>query len=380
MNESALPRTTAYVLGEIEAGVLMTGAQVCVVDPRGDVHNVAAGYAATDVDASTIFRIWCASKPFTAIAAAKLVENGLLDLDAPLAGLLPEVRSLESSATPRAITLRQLLNHTAGLHVVTAPQMELLPSSERTAVMTQRNWVPDGWRAGQDCAYSEVLSWALLGMLVERATGEPLREHLRASVLDALGLERTWIGMSHRDYESNAPTIGINYDFRQLKAYPVLFERSERLCCETNCSYGGYTTATDLARFYATLLTCLRGEPSAVLPSPATLRQFCTTDRRAAWDHTFERECAFGLGFMTELSGHHFGPQVSPDAFGHSGWAGSSFAFADPQAGLVAAVITNGLLPPAAGHLSRLTLIEHIYEDCGLAPAVSRAARDRGNA
>jgi CubicO group peptidase (beta-lactamase class C family) len=366
-----LPATSAYLLGEVEARSMMTAVQVCVVDGQGNVHGFAAGDAAVDVDTSTIFRVWCAAKPFTALAVARLVERGDLDLDAPLVDVLPDVQTLTPRVGSRPIALRHVLNHTAGLHVPTAPQMELLPNGRRWLDLRSGNWVPDGWRTGEDAAYSEVLAWYVIGAAIERVTGEPLYEHLRRSVLDPFGMSRTWIGMTMEDYEANVDAIGVNYDFRAHRAYPVLFERNERLCCDTNCSYGGYTSANDLARFYARVLRRARGGGDPALPSGATVRSFCRSDRRTAYDLTFQRECAFGLGFMTELAAHNFGPCPSPDAFGHSGWAGSSFGFADPREEVAAAVITNGLLPPAAAHLSRQRIVRCIYEDLGLVGAQS---------
>ena len=57
-----------------------------------------------------------------------------------------------------------------------------------------------------------------------------------------------------------------------------------------------------------------------------------------------QRECEFGLGFMTNLVDHRFGVECSPESFGHSGNVGSSFAFADPERHLAVAVIFNGIV------------------------------------
>ena len=74
----------------------------------------------------TIFRIFSMTKAITGIAAAKLVESGALDLDAPVASILPEFDALQvlegfDGDTPilRApkskVTVRQLATHTSGL-------------------------------------------------------------------------------------------------------------------------------------------------------------------------------------------------------------------------------------------------------------------------
>ncbi len=110
---------------------------------------------------------------------------------------------------------------------------------------------------------------AILGWLIESITGEPLREHLRRAVLDSIGLQSTWIGMSPDQYRRLLPRLGVNVDMRNLGGFPMLFERSERVCKETNPAHGGYTSARDLAQFYTAVLTA-RDRQQAGLTLPAS--------------------------------------------------------------------------------------------------------------
>ncbi|MBD0348486.1 MAG: beta-lactamase family protein [Thermoleophilia bacterium] len=65
------------------------------------------------VEADTIFQAGSITKTVTATAAVRLVEEGRLDLDAPVRGLLPRLR-LEDDAVAGAVTMRHLLSHGGG--------------------------------------------------------------------------------------------------------------------------------------------------------------------------------------------------------------------------------------------------------------------------
>ena len=353
--------TRAYVEREIDDGLFSRGAQLCVMVDGEPVLDYAFGSAGLgrDVTTDTIFRVYCSIKPVATLAVAHLVDSGLLDLDAPLDPQLPGFQVLARGD----VTLRHVLTHTAGLQYPSAISMELMPPDERRPFLERYRGEP-GWRVGVDAAYSEYFGWHLLGFLVEQITGEPLREHLRDRVLGPLGLRDMWVGMTSAEYALNLERLGVNYDLHGgWRAFPVLIERTERFCCETNCAYGGYSTARELARLYAALLAQLQGTAVAALPSAETVSLFCSNARPRGYDPILQRDCDFGLGFMTNLVDHRFGVECSPVSFGHSGNVGSSFAFADPQCGLAVGVIFNGIVDQDSAFLRRPALVHAIYTD-----------------
>src|SRR5262245_7169670 len=77
------------------------------------------GYGVTNVDypqpvdGDTLFRIGSTTKTFTGTTVMRLVEQGLLDLDAPVRTYLPDFQTADPAVAAR-VTLRQLLNHSAG--------------------------------------------------------------------------------------------------------------------------------------------------------------------------------------------------------------------------------------------------------------------------
>jgi CubicO group peptidase (beta-lactamase class C family) len=344
---------------ELDEGLFTRGAQV-VVDVGGErLLDVALGDngLGTSVTSDHVFRVYCTIKPLLAVLVARLVEDGACALDEPLVAHLPEMRCLEGG-----VTLRHVMTHTAGLHTLMGVSMEIAPPNRRREIM-ERIAKPVAWRVGRDAGYSEFAGWQVLGWLVEAVTHEPLRDYMRTRLLEPLGLAHTFIGMTHDEYVRIAPLIGVNCDVRNLQMFPMLYERTERVCADTNPAHGGYTNARDLATFYSALLARRAGDGSDALPSGPTLDEFCTTVREPVFDVVLDRVCPYGLGFMTSLEQHAFGDTCGPASFGHSGNIGTSFAFADPDRDLAVGVVFNGLVSYEAAFLRRRAIVRAIYLD-----------------
>ena len=147
----------------------------------------ARGFGIGDVEGSapvtedTRFAIGSTSKQFTAAAIMSLVEEGRLALEDPLAEVFPE---LPTSYHP--ITVRQLLIHESGVqrdfkagHSLQGP--ELLDALAEA---------PLDFEPGTGWNYSNT-GFVLLGMIVERVTGQSLHEFLEARVFEPLGMDST---------------------------------------------------------------------------------------------------------------------------------------------------------------------------------------------
>lgn len=353
------PETLARLTAEVDDGQFTRGAQVTVEQAGEVVLDVALGEdgLGRPLTRHHLLRVYCTIKPVTTLAVAALVDTGALDLDEPLGPLLPDVRGLDDG-----VTLRHVLTHTAGLHRPMGIEMEIVrPEARRERVAATAR--PAGWRLGVDAAYSEYAGWHVLGWILEARTGRPLRDHLRERILDPLGLRDTWVGMPAERYRQVRDRIGVNTDFREHQPFPMLFERTERICRETNPAHGGYTTSSDLVRLYRAVLDGRAGIDGPLGISAATLAEFCRDARPVVHDEVLDRECPYGLGFMTTLGHHAFGTAPSPSAFGHSGNVGTSFAFADPEHDLAVAAVFNGLVGHDSSFLRRRVLVGAVYDD-----------------
>ena len=367
-----LRETMSRLAAEIDEGLFTRGVQVSVSINGEQVldHVLGDDGLGRPVAADTLFRVYCTLKPITAIAVAHLVATSAIDLDRPLSATLPEVEALKGG-----VTTRHVLNHTAGLHQPAGVTMEMVPPEDRDAFLNTQARAP-GWRLGSDAGYSEHFGWHVLGRLLERVTGERLRDHLRRRVLDPLGMRDTYIGMTTDELDANLGRVGLNVDLRGWRPYPLLFERTPRVLLEVNPAHGGYTTARDLELLYRSLLRAETGEHVDGLPPAEVLAIFCRRARTPSYDVVLARECDYGLGFMTNLPGHHFGPQLSTASYGHSGNVGSSFALADPASRLAIGVVFNGIVDPDSAFLRRPALVRAICRDLDLASPAAHHDED----
>lgn len=156
----------------------------------GRVEVAAAGYADLEHDApataATRFRLASVSKPLTAVLALRLVEEGRLDLDA-------DVRRLGGplAALREPITTRQLLAHTAGIRHYRGDEMASArpyPSLESALPIFLAD--PLVAAPGVRHVYT-TYGYTLLGVVIERAAGEPYFDALRRRVLEPAGMAHT---------------------------------------------------------------------------------------------------------------------------------------------------------------------------------------------
>ncbi|QSB14697.1 serine hydrolase [Natronosporangium hydrolyticum] len=137
------------------------------------------------VTPETRFQIGSITKPLTATAALRLVDQGRLDLDKPVVNYLPELRLADRSATGQ-ITLRHLLTHTSGI------DGDLFHDFGRgddclaryVAALAE---VPQLHAPGATLSYSNS-GYAVVGRLIEVITGQVWDEALRELLLDPAGL------------------------------------------------------------------------------------------------------------------------------------------------------------------------------------------------
>jgi CubicO group peptidase (beta-lactamase class C family) len=366
-----IERTRSRITKELEQYSSTLGVQLTVVRDNEPVIDLAVGDDGTGrpITTESLFRVYCTIKPVLATIIAGLVEDHLLCLDTPLQQLLGDLRVLADGTS-----LRHLLNHTAGLARPMAFEMEVLAPERRRPTIEALSR-PRGFQLGVDAAYSEYAAWHIAGWAVESVTDAPLGETMRAW-LDALELHDTHIGMTSEVYEHERSRIGMSHDLRAAKPFPMALEPRRRWCTEINPAHGGYTTTRNLATFYAHLQNRLSGGGPGALAGRTTLEQFCRPTRPKILDPVLDRPCRFGLGFMAPVSDHAFGEVPSPSSFGHSGYAGASFAFADPEHNLAIAATFNGIVNHNDAFQRRVDLLRAIYEDLGLLDSDATDAND----
>src|SRR5215216_32932 len=135
-----------------------------------------------DVDGDTLFQIGSITKTFTCTVVMRLVEEGRLDLDAPLRTYLPELRLRDEDVASR-VTMRHLLTHTGGW--VGDYFDDTGPGDDALGRMCERLVdLPQETPLGELWAYNNA-GFYLAGRIVEVVVGRPFEHVLRELVLEA---------------------------------------------------------------------------------------------------------------------------------------------------------------------------------------------------
>lgn len=174
----ATPESTpALALGVLSGGQVQTIAS--------GVLNLATGVAATS---DSVFQIGSVTKTYTATLLLMLADDGLLDLDAPLISLLPEL-TWGDAAAREIVTARHLLTHTSGIdgdHFLDLGRGEdVLARYVATCGDLVQVFAP-----GAAWSYCNT-GFAIAGRLIETLTGRTYDEALAERVLQPLGMTRS---------------------------------------------------------------------------------------------------------------------------------------------------------------------------------------------
>lgn len=222
----ALPRPDMKQLAAIQKNFVKAGApgSILLVEAPGVRYSRATGYADVDKDKKltpgALFRIASVSKSFFGVMASILHVRGKIDLDAPLSKAFPEVAArfapkkdpeTGENWDPGTITMRMLLNHSAGVADPLNDDMKEC-TGFKTALLAHvaKNTGPTDKEA-LDAVFSEGLlykpgarlrysngGYILAAYLVEMKTGAHYSRVLRDEVLSPLRLERTYNGVSEK--------------------------------------------------------------------------------------------------------------------------------------------------------------------------------------
>ena len=313
-------------IGNITIGIVSDGKLV---------WTKSYGYADTEkkIPASkdTVYRIASITKQFTALMLLQLVEQGKVRLSDPVEKYLPEVNKLQKrfpNAPP--ITLIQLATHTSGLDrepdddkllYGTGPVSEWEKKLVATIPLTSYLYEP-----GTRYSYSNV-GYAILGLALSRAAGEPYVEYVQKRILKPLGMSQTAFSLDEGMQKNRAKGFLIENGKVDAET-PELYERDGRGWRIPN---GGlYSTVEDLARFVAFEL----GAENAAVLSKKTLESNFVRVQSANIDFSY----GYGLGFQVRRRGNLV-------AVGHDGVSAGyrCSAWFDPKTRLGVVTLTTRL-------------------------------------
>lgn len=370
LSQERLERMRRVLAGHVERGDVP--GIVALVSRGDDVHALAVGTQVASGGApmqrSTIFRIASMTKPVVAAAAMTLVEECRLRLDDPVDPLLPELASrkvlkqlggpLEDTVpADRAITLRDLLTMRMGFGFILEPSSTypIHQAAEELGVMPgppdpQAPHTADEWlrrfatlpllhQPGEKWSYPTAFS--VLGVLLERATGQPLETVLRERILAPLGMNDTGFSVPPEKLDRLASSYTVPrpgtlelYDDASSSAWqhPPAF---------SNADGGLVSTVDDYLAFGRMMLAKGTYGGERVLSRLSV--EVMTTDQltsaqRATAGYFLGDNRGWGLGMSVIIKRDDL--SAVPGRFGWDGGLGTSW-YSDPTEGLIGILMTQ---------------------------------------
>lgn len=322
LDPRGLERAVDAVRREVRRGVLpgasiVVGRGEHVVEKRG-IGVLAPELADVDPD-GTMYDLASLTKVVaTTSAVMLLVEDGKMEMDAPVSRYLPEF----TGGARSRVTVRQLLTHTSGLPAGASP-----PSGNPEATLARLIATPLRNAPGEKVVYSDIGPIVLFAA-AERVAGEPIPALLERRVFTPLGMKSTRFDPG-TGCSRCAPTTS---RFRGTVHDPL----AQRLGGVAG-NAGLFSTATDMGRFAAMLagggalggVRIFREETVRTF----TARQPGAQDRALGWELPGEKR--------TDGSG---GARISDRAFGHTGFTGTSI-WMDPQYDVFVILLSNRVNP-----------------------------------
>jgi D-alanyl-D-alanine carboxypeptidase len=225
--DPALAEELQRILDQLVADGNIPGAVLAVHIPGQEPWSAASGYLdrarSQPIGPTTRMRIASISKVFTAVVVLQLVEEGRLDLETPVSTWFPGLVPYAEQTT-----VRRLLNHTTGLYdyledrnylneAYRAPGYRWAP--EELVAYAARQ--PSLFRPGTPHAWDySSTNYVLLGMVVERVTGNTLAQEMRSRIFEPLDLEDTFFvpdeqveGIQARGYRRSYDQSNVSLSF-----------------------------------------------------------------------------------------------------------------------------------------------------------------------
>jgi CubicO group peptidase (beta-lactamase class C family) len=252
----------------LAAGGNLPGLSVAVAVKGEIAWAEAFGWADVDsrtqVTPRTRFRLGALSKPLTTVAAARLHDEGRLDLDAPVQRYVPEYPGKKWP-----ITARQLMGDVAGVHRIRGDNNDAMPTQHCDSLAEAVALLDDDpllFEPGTQHRYS-IWGWVLVSAVVQGAAGQPFARVMEREVFEPLGMTRTIVAETE-DLVDLAHGDGSRPDY--------------------SCLAGGgafLSTPTDLVRLGSAMLIpgFLRADTIADFQRPTRLASGASTTYALGW-------------------------------------------------------------------------------------------------
>lgn len=339
----------------------IAGAVVLVLKDGAPVYERAVGWsdkeAGRRMQVDTIFRIASQTKALTTTAVLALVEEGKITLNGPVSRFIPAFAKttvavktdsgVKIEPAKRAITIRDLLTHTAGIPYGTQPEVAALYEKQGLGPAAGFGW----YTADKDepvCQTMERLATLpfvaqpgeafiygyntdILGCVVERASGMPLDAFIRTRITEPLAMKDTQFFLPPAQRERLAGVYASGADGKIVRAPDGARGQGHYIDGPRRNFAGGaglLSTIHDYARF----LEMIRNDGE--LDGQRILSPRSVALMRTNQTGTLLSKDGLGFGFGFETVERYGGNGMdAPGAYGWGGAYGSTYRV-DPQSGL----------------------------------------------
>lgn len=316
----AFERVHQLVLQGLQQGAYPSAALAVGIGDR--IYRKQAYGACTE---QTLFDMASVSKILgPTMVAFRFLEEGRLRLYDTVGTFFPD-----APEDKKEITVLQLMTHTGGFkdHFFLSDYTDDPGDAAKVILSRPLAQVP-----GTDPVYS-CMGYILFGKILEQIGGMPLDELARKYVFEPLEMDSTGyhpsgdVAPTERDPETGALIQGVVHD------------ENARFLKGISANAGVFSNLEDMVTFTRMLAVGGKKDNGEAYLSPAMLRA-ALVNRTSGSAGEFR-----GLGFNLAGSPWNFlGDLMSPRAFGHTGFTGTSFAV-DPDTGLWVVLLTNRVCP-----------------------------------
>jgi CubicO group peptidase (beta-lactamase class C family) len=353
-DSAGLAAVASYVASQVDSAY--PGAVVAVGRHGQLVLLRAAGHYGQDdprpVDPATIYDLASLTKVIGLTTACMLlVDEGRLDLDAPVRTYVPGFRG----PLKDQVTIRQLLTHSAGMHWWRPLFRE---AANRKSVLALVDTTPLDTTPGTRFVYSD-LGAILLMQAVERVTGERIDHFLARRVFAPLGMTATRF-LPPKSWRARIAPTEIDTAFRHRLIRGEVHDENAGRMGGVSGHAGLFGNAPDLARFAVWLMQARTDTTSVChgmvgttygkmhLPTPCSIIRAETADLFTVRQNLPPGSTrALGWDTPSDSGYSSAGARLSRRSFGHTGFTGTSI-WMDPERDVYIILLTNRVNPRRA--------------------------------
>jgi CubicO group peptidase (beta-lactamase class C family) len=320
-------------MAEFVTGHQISGAVTAVATKNKVVHLSAVGQADIEskraMQADSIFRIASMTKPITATAMMILHDEGKLSIDDPIEKFIPAFKGqkLKGGTAVRAVTIRDVLTHTAGL---SRPPGESFLTKSLEEIVDEIGRAPLAFEPGSQWQYSSGLNVA--ARIIEVISGESYEDFLDSRLFKPLGMKDTSFVLTQAQADRLATTYSPKVGGGIAPSSQGFVTQDPTVRRTPNPSGGLFSTASDIARFYQMILS--GGEVNGRNVISKKSIELMTSVQSGDVVTGFTPGNGWGLGWCVVRNPQGVSRLLNPGTCGHGGAFGTQ-VWMDPQRSVV---------------------------------------------